>query len=379
MTILATNAYGSLTGAEEDHVVRFADLRTLPAVRRTLRRGELVAPATADAADEKPAPAILTKVLVPDAYLVSSLPFALARLRHVLREDHVDCLVTSSPPESMHLLGLMLGRDRPAWIAEFRDGWSFEPTRDPFPTAPQRWLDRRIERRVARCADLVVGVTKPIADDLKDRLGVRSQYVPNAWDPELGETAAADSHAPREGFTLVYTGSISGQRDPAPLLRALRIVRDEGVPVRLVIAGRLNTDDRRLIDEIAGDAVEAVGVLPRSEALALQRGADALVLLTSATKRSEATAKIFEYVGARRPIIALAQDNEAARIVGETGTGVSVPPGDAEAIVAVLRQLVDGSLAERISRRNVEQFTYPMPADAIEAAVEDAISRRLRH
>ena len=45
--------------------------------------------------------------------------------------DAVDCLVTSSPPESVHLIGLLLGHRRPPWIADFRDGWSFEPLRDP--------------------------------------------------------------------------------------------------------------------------------------------------------------------------------------------------------------------------------------------------------
>lgn len=183
VTIVATDAYGVLENDDELGVVRVPDLRTWPPLRWALRRGDLVA-ASGDISDEAPSPAILTKVLVPDAYVVSWLPFAFRALRRLCREDHVDCLVTSSPPESVHLLGLALGRKRPTWIAEFRDGWSFEPMREEFPTGFQRTLDHWLERRVVVTADRAVGVTKPIADDLAERFGVDAGYVPNAWDPE---------------------------------------------------------------------------------------------------------------------------------------------------------------------------------------------------
>ena len=65
----------------------------------------------------------------------------------------VDVVVTTGPPDSVHLIGLALGRRRPAWIADFRDGWSFEPLREPFPTAAQRRLDVWLEGRAVRAAD----------------------------------------------------------------------------------------------------------------------------------------------------------------------------------------------------------------------------------
>ena len=60
-------------------------------------------------------------------------------------------------------------------------------------------------------------------------------------------------------------------------------------------------------------------MLSRGDAIALQRSADVLVLLTSPTLVWELPGKVFEYFGARRPILALAKDNEAARLVEETG------------------------------------------------------------
>jgi hypothetical protein len=81
-------------------------------------------------------------------------------------------------------------------------------------------------------------------------------------------------------------------------------------------------------------------------------------------------------MAAGRPILALADGNEAARIVQETGTGVTVAPTDRAGIVAALRSIVSGELQRGYAPRGVERFTYPAPAEAVGALVEEAIARR---
>jgi len=381
VTILASDAYGGLPDDDELGVVRVADLKSSRPLRRLLRRGELATPAAGpDATLELPPPGLLTKVLVPDAYVVSWLPAAVVTARRLVAGGTIDCIVTSGPPESVYLAGLLLGRGRPAWIADFRDGWCFEPLRPRLPTAAQRSFDRRLESRVAGTAEIVVGVTRPIANDLEQRLGARTAYVPNGWDPnaESGEAPPPETVIKTGEVTLVHTGALSGGwgRNPDPLLRALRIVRAESdvAPIRLVHAGRLTTDERDLIDRSGvADAVECLGVLPRASALALQRAADALVLITSRNS-SEATSKIYEYLAAGRPILALAEDNEAARIVRETRTGVTVPPDDVDAIA--LRSVATGEFASGYAPCGIERYTYPAPAEAMAELVEEAIRLR---
>jgi len=384
VSILASDAFGGLPDDDELGVVRVGDLKSARPLRRLLRRGDL-APLTGsgpEAGLELPQTALLTRVLVPDAYVVSWLPALVVAARRLIGRGEVDCLVTSGPPESVHLAGLLLGRRRPAWIADFRDGWCFEPLRPAFPTAAQRGLDARLERRVASTAEIAVGVTRPIADDLERRLGARTAYVPNGWDPGAAPgPVSPPAAALRSGVvTLVHTGALSGDwgRDPEPLLRALRIVRaDPGLPpLRLLHAGRLTTGERELIDRSGvADAVECLGMLPRASALALQRAADALVLVTS-RNASEATSKVFEYLAAGRPIVALAEDNEAARIVRETKTGLTVAPDDVDAIAEVLRRVASGELARGYAPSNLERFSYPGPADAVAELVEIAIERK---
>jgi glycosyltransferase involved in cell wall biosynthesis len=124
--------------------------------------------------------------------------------------------------------------------------------------------------------------------------------------------------------------------------------------------------------------VRYVGQLSRGGSLALQRSADALLLITSAHHVSHATGKLFEYITAGKPIIALARGNEAARIVQETGTGVVVAPDDVEGIANALLTAVDGTLGAAYAPRGQDRYVYPAPAEAVAELVERAIERRRR-
>jgi glycosyltransferase involved in cell wall biosynthesis len=372
--ILASDAFGGLPDDREQGVVRVRDLKTAGPLRRVLGRGEL-APPGAGAHAEPPAPALLTRVLVPDAHVMSWVPWAVA----AARRERFDCLVTTGPPDSVHLVGLALGRRRTPWIADFRDGWTYEPLREPFPTRLQRGLDAALERHVVRGADRVVAVTEPIADDFRRRLGVAVATVPNAYDPALDADVerAQPPPLPADRLALVHTGALSGLRgrDPAPLLDALAGL-DADVAARLVLvqAGPVaDADERRLAGLRERGLAITLGSLPRPQSLALQRRAAALVLITSADV-SQSTGKLSEYLAAGRPIVALADGNEAARIVRETGTGVTVAPADEAAIANALRLVAHGELT--YAPRDVERYVYPRPAEAVAALVEEAIARR---
>jgi glycosyltransferase involved in cell wall biosynthesis len=381
VTLVTTGAYGDLPTDHDRQVVRTSDLTAVTALRRSLRR-----PAVAREGDtlsaSKPPPAILTRVVVPDAYLLSWAAWAIPTVRRLVRRREIDCVITTSPPDSTHVIGLALGRDRPAWIADLRDGWVFEGLREPFPTSPQRRLDAWLEARVARTADRVTAATLPLVDDLRSRHGCDGGLVPNAWDTKLEPEVACAVPPPLDGnrINLVYTGTFGGIRghDDSGLLQALRRLAanepEVATRLRLVIAGRLTDDELRVLG--APDLrpmVDVVAALPRPAAIALQRQADALLLVTSHHK-SIVTGKLFEYLSARKPILALAGDNEAARIVRETHSGEIVAPDDVDAIVAALRRVATGSLA--YAPRGLERYTYMASASQLSAEIEAAIARR---
>jgi glycosyltransferase involved in cell wall biosynthesis len=414
--ILTTSAFGGLPDDEQMRVHRSGDLIAARWLRTLMRRPPLPRQGETPAID-KPPQAMLTRVLVPDHHVVTWVPLATRMARRLIRERGYDCMITTSAYESTHLLGLGLGRNRPAWIADFRDGWTFHPWHEPFPTKLQRRIDVALERAVVRSADRTIVVERPVGEDFRSRLGVDVGYAPNGWDPELGPAAHPDSSAnpgtadrpdrtaspgtadPPEtsanphrlgggkavegGVTLVHTGKLTGDwgRSPGALFEAMRGLRDREPQVatrlRVVLAGRLDADELRLIADARLDGMlEHVGMLTRAEAMALQRSADVLLLITSPSLVWELPGKVFEYFGAGRPILALAHENEAARVVQETGTGWTVPPGDADAIAAALRRLVLEGARFRIDPQRLAPYVYPRPAEVVEAEVERAIAAR---
>jgi glycosyltransferase involved in cell wall biosynthesis len=369
VTVLTTSAFGSLPD-DRPWVLRTRDLQASPLLRRALRRPAVIPAEGRPSVVVPPAPRLLTDVLVPDAHVASWLPFAAARLRRVARERSIECVITNGPPDAAHLAALALGRDRPAWIADFEDGWRFEPQREGgWPTRAQDRLDAALEARVVREADAVVGLSEPIAADFARRFGARAFTIPNAWDPEI---AAADPPPLEPGtVSVVHAGNLSHatRRDPTALLAALELLAD--TPIRLVLAGRLVEADRRRLDGLSPRAaalVRHVGELDRPAAIGLQRAADVLLLLVTGPQRSVVTGKIFEYLAAGRPILAVSDENEATRIVRETRTGEVVSPWDPGAIAAALRRAAEGRL--EYAPRGLDAYVHPGPAIAYEKAIE---------
>jgi glycosyltransferase involved in cell wall biosynthesis len=330
-------------------------------------------------------PHVLSRIIVPEPLLAAWAPFAIARALRLLRRRRPDCVITTSPPESTHLVGRVLSRRGVAWVADLRDAWSFERLRPEFPTAAQRRLDEGLERRWLGGADAVTCVSRPAADDLRERGIAEPLLVPNGWDPDLAEGPAPGelpALAP-ERISLLYTGRFGSYgRDPAPLVEALQRLASEepeaAARIELAIAGPLTEAERELLTtDVSPARIALLGSLERPVALELQRSADALLLLASPRRSQLANLKLFEYLASGRPILALAGGTEAGRIVAEAG-GEVVRADDVEAVKGGLLRLAAGELAAPRPESRA-RYAYPavaeLMAEAVEAAIERAAAR----
>jgi glycosyltransferase involved in cell wall biosynthesis len=234
-------------------------------------------------------------------------------------------------------------------VADLRDGWMFEP---PVPQlragAARGNIENRMERSMVSTAAAVVAVTNPIAGDLLDRYGGlvrRTATISNGYD--AADFASVTRQRRPDGlFRLTYTGAFSGSsqgRSAEALFDAVAriLAEDPDTPLRLEIVGP-TTDQERALAASHGvqTIVQFVPPVPRKQAYQHQVDADALLLVTVPGIRSVATSKLYDYIGAGRPILALAQGNAAAETVERYALGVTAPPGDARAIAAALRELM---------------------------------------
>jgi glycosyltransferase involved in cell wall biosynthesis len=387
VTVLTTAAYGRLpddSGPQSDgptgDVARTADLQL---ARARLRGHEHVGSMfDSDTYSGRPHP--LSRVIVPEPLALAWAPFALRAARRLHRERRFDCVLTTSPPESAHFVGRALQGQGVPWIAELRDAWTFESLRPRFPTALQRHADEALERRLLAAADAVVCVSRPVIEDLRRRGIAEPLRIPNGWDadaePGIAEVDDVSGMLDAERTSLLYTGRFGNWgRDPRALLEALRSLASSDPKaaerLELAIAGPLTDEEHRLFTaDYRPIKVSLLGTLPRERALALQRAADALLVVTMPTCSQLPNLKLFEYLAAGPPILALAAETEAGRIVAETGAGDAVRGDDPKAIEAALRRLLAGALTPppEDARR---EYSYPGLAERVGEAVETAIAK----
>jgi glycosyltransferase involved in cell wall biosynthesis len=260
----------------------------------------------------------------PDAR-VGWLPYAWRAGQRLLRTWRPDLVYASSPPPTGLLLGkLLAARCGAPWIAEFRDRWSD----DSYFVRP-RWrqgLEGRLERRIVGSARAIVTVSEPWAKRYAEAYGKPVLVVLNGFDPDdyAGRQSAGAVDSPF--LEIAYTGGIyPGRRDPAPLFQAIARSPELRSAVRVHFYG---SGPEQAVPSAATAGVQDQVVvhpqLPRPEIAAIQQRADVLLLMQWNDPREQGNlpGKLFEYLGARRPILGLGLENGVpANIIGERAAG----------------------------------------------------------
>jgi glycosyltransferase involved in cell wall biosynthesis len=304
-------------------------------------------------APDHPLSRIQARYCVPDPE-VTWLPSAVLRGMRVLRSESVDVLYSTSSPETDHLVAWILkSLTGLPWVADFRDGWVFEPLRGARLTVP--WRARTelfLEGAVVAAADAIVVVNDVMAQDLNRRYPSAAHKVTtitNGYDPD--DLPAPTSRSNNDTFfRIVHTGRVSGSRPHTTiegLLAALTNLREREHPLlsklRLYFVGELSGQEITSIERCpVRDCFVVTGPVSYQRALQYQADADALLLVVAPGSTGVSTTKLYEYLATGKPILALSGESPAARIVRESGSGVVVPSDDVGGIADALAVLYEG-------------------------------------
>jgi glycosyltransferase involved in cell wall biosynthesis len=320
--------------------------------------------------------------LVPDSY-VGWRAAALRAAREVLATDPPAAVLSTSPPETNHLVARALHREAHLpWLADFRDPW-FALHLYPAPTPWHRARHARLERAVLHDADSVTTTTAWLADLLRGRgrPGLGVALVRNGFDPADFDTAPRPARDPRSPLRLVHTGMLTLTRSAEGLLRGLRRLHELrpelGDALEIELVGARESRNDALVAALGlGSCVRLRDYVSHPEAVAAMRDADVLVLIKHVEPRFRGLVpgKLYEYMGAGRPLLALVPESEAADLVRDLAWGEVAPPDDPEAIAAALARLAErhraGTLAQAYARNGRERFERPSQARAFAALLE---------
>ena len=248
-------------------------------------------------------------------------------LTKYLKEHPVDVIVSTGPPQSMHLIArkVSLATGIP-WVADFRDPWTkiFYFKHLMLGKRAER-KHHELEQRVLDDATAVVAVSPLVQADFAAMTKTPVCLVTNGYD----ESDYTETIVPEKGFNVVHTGLLTAEGNPVELWKVLgkkcREDADFAASFRLTLAGKT---DETVLESIRkaglGDYLTDLGYIDHNKAVMQQRKASVLILPIREEPETKAIlpGKLFEYLAARRPVLGVGTGEGAmAEVLKETGAG----------------------------------------------------------
>jgi hypothetical protein len=272
------------------------------------------------------------------------------RLIHRLKPS---VIWSTYPIATAHLIGMTLARlTKLPWMADFRDSMS----EDHYPPDPrQRRISRWIERQTVSRAQQVVfttpGTLRMYAERYPNLPKSRWETIANGYDEdnfEAIECAVRRPAAPMGHITLLHSGQLyPSERNPIPFFDALALMRANGEVspdwLRIVLRGTDHDDHYRPMLEARklSDVVSCESAIPYEQALTEMLSSDGLLVFQGSSCNHQIPAKIYEYLRARRPILALTDpQGDTARLLSACGIDTQTALTDVSQIRGALKRFV---------------------------------------
>lgn len=282
-------------------------------------------------------------------------------LKKYLSEHPVDLIVSTGPPQSMHMIGLRLSRETGLpWIADFRDPWTkiFYFKHLSMTPATERW-HKKMEKMVLDEASAVVAVSPLVQQEFQAMTDTPVELITNGFDEcDFSSEPCTQAYGgASQEFTITHTGLFAADGNPTVLWDVLaeKCHADEAFRklLRIKLIGK--TDDqilKALKDRGLESSLINMGYQTHSVAVDQQRQASVLILplRKEPEYRAVLPGKLFEYLASQRPILGIGQpDGAMAMIVNETGTGTVIDWNDKEGISQYIEQCWKRHLEGRLS------------------------------
>ncbi|MCZ4319594.1 glycosyltransferase family 4 protein [Aequorivita viscosa] len=262
---------------------------------------------------------------IPDARVGWVKP-SVAFLSKYIAENTVDVVITTGPPHSLHLIGMQLQKElNVKWIADFRDPWTTIHYHKSLRLnkASER-KHKVLEAAVLKAADIITVTSPTTKKEFEMITDTPIEVITNGYD-----VAAEVDYKMDAGFSISHIGSLLSERNPEVLWKVIAEICKENTSfkddLQLQFAGAVSDEVKQSLEKFQLlKNCEFLGYISHSEALKIQHQSQVLLLveINSAETRAIIPGKLFEYLAAKRPIIALGpKESDIEEIIFETKSG----------------------------------------------------------
>lgn len=302
-------------------------------------------------------------LFIPDARKNWVKP-SIEYLSEVIDKEKIETIITTGPPHSLHLIGHGLKQKfQLNWLADFRDPWTsigYHKKLKLTKASAQKHKD--LELMVLNAADKLIVTSETTKKEFEKLTDKAIAVITNGYESDYRGGADLD-----ESFTIAHIGSLLTGRNPKNLWKVLSdLARDNTVfrtDLRLEFIGVVSQD---VLDSIyryeLAPYLKMKGYISHAEALRRQQRAQVLLLIEidSEETRGIIPGKLFEYMAAKRPILAVGPEGwDASEIITQTETGAAFDYNSRtdlkDMILAYYAAYKKGKL--RVASKNTEQYS----------------------
>lgn len=302
-------------------------------------------------------------------------------LKKYLSENNIDAIVTTGPPHSVHLIGLALKKQlNVKWIADFRDPWTDVDYFHQLPlTEKSKQKHQQLEQEVLKTADEVLVVGKTMKTNY-DKFSNNIHVITNGYDTENESEDRAELD---DKFSITHIGLMNADRNPKILWKVLAEIALENKEfandLQLKLIGKVAKEVEEELDKYQFSNVERIGYVPHKEVKKYQCKSQVLLLAVNKVPSAKMiiTGKIFEYLQAKRPILAIGpRDGDLAEILEQTNSGTIVDFEDKKTLKTIVLELYNAykNASLEVESKNVEQYHRKNLTEQLQKVIQKLIN-----
>lgn len=250
---------------------------------------------------------------------------AIAKAKEIISSREMDCVITTGPPQSTHLIGLSLKRQLGIkWGVDLRDPWTDIYYNEKM--LRTRWaekLDAKLEKQTLQEADFCITVSNGFVELFKQKVDRAYHVVTNGFDEQDLIDVVPRNRGESKKLVISYTGTMSDVYEPDVFFEALASYE---APFELRIAGSISEGvQQKINDHGISESVNYLGYLSHADALKEMSNADLLLLISPKVKNSKGIipGKLFEYLATGKQVLSIVEDEDSdiASILSKTKGG----------------------------------------------------------
>jgi hypothetical protein len=266
---------------------------------------------------------------IPDPKIFWVQP-AVNYLQKYVDKNEIDAIISSGPPHSMHLIAQKLQQQNDVkWLADFRDPWSdLYYNKDFNQSSFAKKRNKKLEEGVLKNADCILTVSLTLQQEFS-KIAKRVEVITNGFDDEVSASKKVTLDA---NFSISYIGLLPKQSNPEFLFKVLKELCQESLSfkndLQINFIGDISEEVKIEIESNnLTENSSFLGYVSHQKAIAYQKRSQVLLLLIPNVEDNKGilTGKVFEYLIAKRPILAIGpEEGDLATILAETNAGVVI-------------------------------------------------------